>query len=81
MLYRITGSPTVLENGLWPLALVKRVKVFPPSVETDAPEMLIGAGVAAPRIIVSYNDLVGIIWVTCSGCLRLCNIAEMSRCR
>ena len=32
------------------------------------------SGVAASRIIVSYNDLVGIIWVTCSGCLGLCNI-------
>ena len=42
LLYRRTGSPTVLSNGLWPLALVRRVKVLPPSVEVDAPEMLMG---------------------------------------
>src|SRR4029453_4847633 len=42
LLYRITGSPTVLLNGPWPLAFVSRVKVAPPSVETDAPEMLMG---------------------------------------
>src|SRR5437773_5051597 len=42
LLYRTTGSPRVLSNGLWPLALVRRVKVLPPSVETDAPEVLMG---------------------------------------
>ena len=41
-LCRTTGSPKVLSKGLWPLALVSRVKVVPPSVETDAPEMLMG---------------------------------------
>src|SRR5213596_2544440 len=42
LLYRTTGPPRVLSNGLWPLALVRRVKVLPPSVEVDAPEMLMG---------------------------------------
>ena len=41
-LNRRTGSPRVLSKGLWPLALVSRVKLAPPSVETDAPEMLMG---------------------------------------
>src|SRR5215211_9168854 len=48
VLYRVTGSPKVLVKGLWPLPAVRRVKVLPPSVETDAPEMLIGL-TATPR--------------------------------
>jgi hypothetical protein len=32
----------VLEKGPWPLPVVSRVNVFPPSVETDAPEILMG---------------------------------------
>src|SRR5207248_6911297 len=35
--YRTTGSPKVLSKGLWPFALVRREKVVPPSVDTDAP--------------------------------------------
>src|SRR6266853_5683296 len=42
LLYRITGSPKVLAKGLRPLALVTRVKVMPPSVEHDKPDMSIG---------------------------------------
>src|SRR6266446_2984405 len=42
LLYRITGSPKVFAKGLRPLALVTRVKVVPPSVEHDKPEMSIG---------------------------------------
>src|SRR2546430_17010805 len=48
-LYNITGSPKVPANGLRPVtqggvlfAQVRRVKVTPASVETDAPEMLMG---------------------------------------
>src|SRR6266403_26871 len=46
LLYRTTGSPNVLANGLWPPAVVTRVKVTPPSVEHDMPEKLL---LAAPR--------------------------------
>jgi hypothetical protein len=48
LLYRITGSPTVFWKGLWPLAAVRRVNVVPPSVDTEAPEMLMGLA-ATPR--------------------------------
>src|SRR5215216_7426892 len=48
VLYRVTGSPKVLVKGLWPLPAVRRVKVVPPSLENDAPEMLIGL-TATPR--------------------------------
>src|SRR5882724_139093 len=48
VLYRVTGSPKVLVKGLWPLPAVRRVKVVPPSLENDAPEMLIGF-TATPR--------------------------------
>ncbi len=41
LLYRITGSPKVLAKGLQPLPLVKRLKVKPPSVETDTAEKLL----------------------------------------
>src|SRR5207237_4747861 len=41
LLYITTGSPKVLAKGLQPLPLVTRVKVSPPSVETDKPEKLL----------------------------------------
>src|ERR1041384_3612664 len=48
-LYNIAGSRIVFLKGLWPstcvpvvVGQVRRVKLKPPSVETDAPEMLIG---------------------------------------
>ena len=41
LLYRTTGSPKVLGNGLWPPAVVTRVKVIPPSLETDTAEKLL----------------------------------------
>src|ERR1041385_4500617 len=41
LLYRITGSPKVLANGLQPPVFKTRVKVAPPSVEHDMPEKLL----------------------------------------
>src|SRR3954454_14265888 len=41
LLYKTTGSPKVLANGLWPVDLVTRVNVVPPSVEHDMPEKLL----------------------------------------
>jgi hypothetical protein len=50
--------------------------MLPQSAETDAPEMLIGAGVAASRVIVGNDNLVRVTWVTRSECFRLRNIRK-----
>ena len=71
-LYRTTGSPKVLVNGLWPPAVVTRVKVVPPSLETDTPEIVAGGG--ASRIVVGDDHLEGVIWISRSVCLRLDNV-------
>ena len=72
LLYRITGSPKVLANGLQPLPLVKRVKVIPPSVEVDAAEKLLLA--AHRESLKAHNYLVGVVRVGRSVCLRLNNV-------
>ena len=74
LLYRTTGSPNVRANGLWPLALVIRLKVSPPSVDIDAPEKLLKLG--ASRIVESDDDLIGVIRVGRGECLRLRRVGE-----
>ena len=52
--------------------------MLPPSAETDAPEMLIGAGVAASRVIVGNDNLVRVTWllaVNVSDCVTLGNVS------
>src|SRR5215469_4266538 len=76
LLYRTTGSPKVLANGLWPLALVTRVKVVPPSVEHDMPEKLL---LFAPRESLNATQTssglsgLGIVYV--SDCVVFGNVS------
>src|SRR4029450_5543723 len=76
LLYRTTGSPNVRANGLWPLALVIRVKVAPPSVEIDAPEKLLKL---APRESLkatqTWSGLSGLAVVNVSDCVVLGNVS------
>ena len=74
LLYRTTGSPKVVANGLWPLALVTRLKVVPPSVEHRYAREV--AKVGASRIVESDDDLIGIIGVGRGECLRLRRVGE-----
>ena len=74
LLYRITGSPKVLAKGLQPLPLVTRVKVMPPSVETRYARK-VAAGCAS-GVIESDTNLVGVIRVSRSVCLRLNNVGR-----
>ncbi len=50
--------------------------MLPPSVETDAPETLMGLAFAASLVVVGHDDLVGIIWVTPGECRRLVNVGR-----
>ena len=54
------------------MALVTRVKVVPPSVEHDTPEILVDC--RASGVVVGDDDLVGVIRVSRSVCLRLGNV-------
>ena len=74
------GVAKGIGEGALPLAAVRRVKVVPPSVENDAPEMLIGLR-RVRGIVVGDDDLVGVIRVGRGVCLRLGNVCETCRCR
>src|SRR5207244_483696 len=70
----MTGSPKVLVNGLWPLAVVTRVKVMPPSVEHDTPEKLLTAAplgsLKARQISWGWSGLAGVYGsasIVCGG--------------
>ena len=56
--------------------MVRRVKVAPPSVETEAAGDIDGIDVAASRVVVGNDDLVGVIRVSPSECLRLGNVGR-----
>ena len=76
LLYRTTGSPKVLSNGLRPAAVVTRVKVVPPSVEHDMPEKLLKL---APRESLkatqTWLGLSGFAVVNVSDCVVLGNVS------
>ena len=68
------GVAKGIVKGASTAAVVTRVKVVPPSVETRyAGEV---AGVGASRIVEATHNLVGIIGVGGSECLRLRNVGR-----
>src|SRR5262249_22579074 len=76
LLYRTTGSPKVKANGLFPLPLVTRVNVVPPSVEHEMPEKLLEL---APRESLKAMQiwlvLSGLIATIVSDCVVLGNVS------
>jgi hypothetical protein len=76
-LYKTTGSPSVPGEGALTAGVVTRVKVAPPSVETEQPEILMGLALR-PASRCSNDNLLRVIRVSPGKCLRLRNVGEVS---